>query len=60
MIDDDGIIRQRIAAHSAREIAKVRRNTASEVNEAIDHWADSTITDKTRMHTLAFGLARLD
>jgi hypothetical protein len=37
-------------------IAKTRRKTVSEVNEAIDRWADSTITDKTREHTLALEL----
>jgi hypothetical protein len=57
---DDGIIRRRIADHHVRESAKVRRKTVCEVNEAIDRWADSTITDKTTKHTLALELARLD
>jgi hypothetical protein len=60
MKDDDRIIRHRIAGHSGPKIAKTRRTTVCEVNGAIDRWADSTITDKTRKHTLALELARLD
>jgi hypothetical protein len=59
-MNDDRIIRQRIAGHSVSEIAKARRKTVSEVNEAIDRWADSSITDKTRKHTLMLELGRLD
>lgn len=60
MNDDDKIIRQRIAGHSVRDIAKARRKSMSGINEAIDRWADSTITDKTRKNTLALELASLD
>jgi hypothetical protein len=59
-MNDDRMIRQRIAGHGVSEIAKAWRMTVSEVNEATDHWADSTITDKTRKHTLALELGRLD
>jgi hypothetical protein len=45
---------------SVHAIAKTRRKTVSEANEAIERWADSTITDKTKKHTLALELARLD
>jgi predicted Ser/Thr protein kinase len=55
-MNDDRIIRQHIAGHSVSDIAKARRKVMSEVNEAIDRWADSTITDKTRKHTLALEL----
>jgi hypothetical protein len=44
-MNDDRIIRQRIVGHSVSEIAKARRKTVSEANEAIDRWADSRITD---------------
>lgn len=38
----------------------MRRKTVSEIDEAIDRWADSIITDKTRKHTPALELGRLD
>ena len=60
MKDDDRIIRPRIAGRSVSEIAKARRTNVVAINEAIHRWADSTITDKTRKHTLALELARLD
>jgi hypothetical protein len=41
-------------------IAKALGMTVAEVNEAIDRWADSAITDKSRKHTLALELAQLD
>lgn len=53
------IIRQLIAGHSVRATAKARQ-TVSEVNAAIHRWASSAIPDKTRKHTLALELARLD
>jgi hypothetical protein len=53
MTDDDKIVRARISGRSVSTIAKTRRMTVAEVNEAIDCWADSTITDKTRKRTLA-------
>lgn len=58
MNDDDKIIRQRIAGHCVRDIAKTRGKSVS-ANEAIDRWAASAI-DKTRKTTLALALARLD
>jgi hypothetical protein len=43
-----------------RAIAKARRTSLAEVNEAIDRWADQAITDTARKHGLALELARLD
>jgi hypothetical protein len=59
-MNDDTIIRQRIAGRAVRDIAKSQRVDVRAVNEAIDRFADSVITDKTRKHSLALELARLD
>jgi hypothetical protein len=50
-MDDDTIIRQRIAGRSVRAIAKAQHCSVAQVNEAIDRWAESAITDKIRKHT---------
>jgi hypothetical protein len=60
MNDGDRIVRRRIAGRSGRAIAKARRTTVSEINEAIDRCAASVINDKARKHSLALELARLD
>jgi hypothetical protein len=59
-MNDDAIIKQRIAGKSVRAIAKTQRCSVGQVNEAIDRWAASKIDDKTRRNTLALELARLD
>lgn len=51
-MDDDRIIRPRIAGHSVREIAKARRCSVSAINEAIDRWPVSVIDDKTRKNNV--------
>jgi hypothetical protein len=59
-MNDDEIIQQRIAGRSVRAIAKAQHCSVAQVDEAIDRWAESAITDKIRKHTLALELARLD
>lgn len=59
-MDDDAIIRQRIAGRSVHAIAKAQGCSVAEVNRVIDLWADQTITDRIRKHTLTLELARLD
>jgi hypothetical protein len=59
-MNDDRIIQQRVSGRSARAIAKAEGCTLAEVNRAIDRFTETTIDDKTRMHTLALELARLD
>jgi hypothetical protein len=60
MSADDDIIRQRISGRSVREIAKARRCSVAQINEAIDRWTATSIDDKIRKNTLALELARLD
>ena len=59
-MNDDEVIRQRISGRSARAIAKAQATTVAEVNKALDRFTETTIDDKTRRHTLALELARLD
>jgi hypothetical protein len=59
-MNDDAIIQQRVSGRSARAIAKAEGRTLAEVNRVIDRFTETTIDDKTRKHTLAFELARLD
>src|SRR5499433_3967386 len=59
-MNDDEVIRQRISGRSARAIAKAQATTVAEVNKALDRFTEMTIDDKTRKHTLALELARLD
>ena len=59
-MNDDEVIRQRISGRSARAIAKAQATTVAEVNKALDRFTETTIDDKTRKHTLALELARLD
>jgi hypothetical protein len=37
-MNDDDIIRQRIAGKSVRAIAKTQRRSAAEINAVIDRW----------------------
>src|SRR5215471_2990711 len=56
----DEIIQQRISGSSVRAIPKSHGCAVTEVNAVIDRFADATIDDKTRKHSLALELARLD
>jgi DNA-binding Lrp family transcriptional regulator len=58
--DDDLIVRQRIAAHSVRAIAKALSISVAEVNRAIDRWAETVVNPELRKQTFALELARLD
>jgi hypothetical protein len=59
-MNDDTIIQQRVSGRSARAIAKAQGCTVAEVNRVLDRFTETTIDDKTRKHTLALELARLD
>jgi len=59
-MNDNEVIRQRISGRSARAIARARGCTLTEVNRVLDRFTETTIDDKTRKHTLALELARLD
>jgi hypothetical protein len=59
-MNDDEVIRQRISGRSARAIARAQGCTLTEVNRVLDRFTETTIDDKTRKHTLALELARLD
>jgi len=59
-MNDDTIIQQRVSGRSARAIARAQGCTLTEVNRVLDCFTETTIDDKTRKHTLALELARLD
>src|SRR5215469_16614347 len=59
-MNDDEIVQQRVSGRSARAIAKAQGCSVAEVNKALDCFTETTIGDKTRKHTLALELARLD
>jgi DNA-binding transcriptional MerR regulator len=59
-MNDDEIVQQRVSGRSARAIARAQGCTLAEVNKALDRFTETTIDDKTRKHTLALELARLD
>src|SRR5215471_11534351 len=59
-MNDDTIIQQRVSGRSARAIARAHGCTLAEVSRVLDHFTETTIDDKTRRHTLALELARLD
>jgi hypothetical protein len=59
-MNDDVIVQQRISGRSARAIAKAQGCTLAEVKGVLDRFTETTIDDKTRKHTLALELARLD
>jgi hypothetical protein len=54
------LIQQRIYDRSVRAIARTHGCSVTEVNAVIDRFADATIDEKTRKHSLALELARLD
>jgi hypothetical protein len=60
VLDGEDIVQARIRGESVRSIAKRFSCTLAEVNKVLDRFADITIDDSTRKHTLALELARLD
>ena len=59
-MNDDEIVQQRVSGRSARAIARAQGCTLTEVSRVLDRFTETTIDDKTRKHTLALELARLD
>ena len=59
-MNDDTIIQQRVSGRSARAIARAQGCTLADVTRVLDRFTETTIDDKTRKHTLALELARLD
>jgi len=59
-MNDNTIIQQRVSGRSARAIARAQGCTLAEVSKVLDRFTETTIDDKTRKHTLALELARLD
>ena len=59
-MNDDTIIQQRVSGRSARAIARAQGCSLAEVSKVLDRFTETTIDDKTRKHTLALELARLD
>ena len=59
-MNDDEIVQQRVSGRSARAIARAQGCTLTEVNRVLDCFTETTIDYKTRKHTLALELARLD
>jgi len=59
-MNDDEIVQQRVSGRSARAIARAHGITPAEVSKVLDRFTETTIDDKTRRHTLALELARLD
>jgi hypothetical protein len=59
-IDSEQIIQARIRGESVRSIARRLGCTIDDVNDVLDRFASTTLTDKLRMHTLALELERLD
>ena len=60
ILDDEDIVQARIRGESVRSSAKRLSCTLAEVHKVLDRFAETTIDDKTRKHTLALELARLD
>jgi hypothetical protein len=60
ILDGEDIVQARIRGESVRSIAKRLSCTLAEVNKVLDRFAETTIDEKTRKHTLALELARLD
>ena len=60
ILDGEDIVQARIRGESVRSIAKRLSCTLTEVHKVLDRLAETTIDEKTRKHTLALELARLD
>src|SRR5215831_8090710 len=60
ILDGEDIVQARIRGESVRSIAKQLSCTLAEVHKILDRFAETTIDDKTRKHSLALELERLD
>jgi len=60
ILDGEDIVQARIRGESVRSIAKRLSCTLAEVHKILDRFAETTIDDKTRKHSLALELERLD
>ena len=60
ILDGEEIVEARIRGESVRSIAKRFCCTLKEVKQVLDRFAEMTIDESTRKHTLALELARLD
>src|SRR5262249_54828826 len=60
ILDGEDIVQARIRGEGVRSIAKRLSCTLAEVHKVLDRFAETTIDEKTRKHTLALELARLD
>jgi len=60
ILDGEDIVQARIRGESVRSIAKRLSCTLAEVQKVLDRFAETVIDDKTRKHSLALELERLD
>jgi hypothetical protein len=60
VLDGEEIVQARVRGESVRAISKRYNVTPADVNDVLDRFATATITHKTRIHTLALELERLD
>jgi hypothetical protein len=60
ILDGEDIVQARIRGESVRSIAKRLSCTLAEVHKVLDRFAETVIDDKTRKHSLALELERLD
>src|SRR5215472_11170960 len=60
ILDGEDIVQARIRGESVRSIAKRVSCTLAEVHKVLDRFAETVIDDKTRKHSLALELERLD
>src|SRR5215471_9680393 len=60
ILDGEDIVQARIRGESVRSIAKRLSCTLAEVRKVLDRFAETVIDDKTRKHSLALELERLD
>jgi hypothetical protein len=60
ILDGEDIVQARIRGESVRSIARRLSCTLAEVHKILDRFAETTIDDKTRKHSLALELERLD
>jgi hypothetical protein len=60
ILDGEDVVQARIRGESVRSIAKRFSCTLAEVHKVLDRFAETVIDDKTRKHSLALELERLD
>jgi hypothetical protein len=60
ILEGEDIVQARIRGESVRSIAKRLCCTLAEVHKVLDRFAETVIDDKTRKHSLALELERLD